>query len=118
MIFAEPGKAHPASNFGISSSLSCMYWLHSSFYCMLHFSCVCHPPVSKTDYRDVTCRAPRTWIQSRSINRIAGVLDFIHRPDFNSYKKKEEQTRRFRNWICFRPQVRGDTYSVGSLRKS
>jgi hypothetical protein len=25
MIFAEPGKAHPASNFGISSSLSCMY---------------------------------------------------------------------------------------------
>jgi hypothetical protein len=25
-------------------------------------------------------------------HRIAGVLDFIHRPDFNSYKKKEEQT--------------------------
>jgi hypothetical protein len=39
---------------------------------------------------------------------IAGVLDFIHRPDFNSYKKKEEQTRRFGNWICSRPQVRGD----------
>jgi hypothetical protein len=49
---------------------------------------------------------------------IAGVLDFIHRPDFNSYKKKEEQTRRFGNWICFHPQVKGDTYSVGSLRKS
>jgi hypothetical protein len=48
---------------------------------------------------------------------IAGVLDFIHRPDFNSYKKRE-QTRRFGNWICFRPQVRGDTYSVGFLRKS
>jgi hypothetical protein len=45
-------------------------------------------------------------------------LDFIHHPDFNSYKKKEEQTRRFGNWICFRPQVRGDTYSVGSLSKS
>jgi hypothetical protein len=51
-------------------------------------------------------------------HRIAGVLDFIHRPDFNSYKKKEKQTRRFGNWICFRPQVREDTYSVGSLRKS
>jgi hypothetical protein len=50
-------------------------------------------------------------------HRIAGVLDFIHHLDFNSYKKKE-QTRRFGNWICFRPQVRGDTYSVGSLRKS
>jgi hypothetical protein len=51
-------------------------------------------------------------------HRIAGVLDFIHRPDFNSKKKKEEQTRRFGNWICFRPHVRGDTYSVGSVRKS
>jgi hypothetical protein len=50
-------------------------------------------------------------------HRIAGVLDFIHHPDFNSYKKKE-QTRRFGSWICFRPQVRRDTYSVGSLRKS
>jgi hypothetical protein len=30
-----------------------------------------------------------------------------------------QKTRRFGNWICFRPQVRGnDTYSVGSLRKS
>jgi hypothetical protein len=26
--------------------------------------------------------------------------------------------RRFRNWICFHPHVRGDTYSVGSLRKT
>jgi hypothetical protein len=38
------------------------------------------------------------------INRITGVSDFIHRPDFNNYKKKE-QTRRFGNWICFRPHV-------------
>jgi hypothetical protein len=39
------------------------------------------------------------------LHRIAGVLDFIHRPDFKRYKKKEEeQTRRFGNWICFRPQ--------------
>jgi hypothetical protein len=29
-----------------------------------------------------------------------------------------EKTQRFGNWICFRPQVREDTYSVGSLRKS
>jgi hypothetical protein len=40
---------------------------------------------------------------------ISGFLDFIHRPVF-------EGTRRFGNWICFRPQVkRGggeDTYSV------
>jgi hypothetical protein len=28
------------------------------------------------------------------------------------------KTRRFGNRICFRPQVRGDTYSVGSLRES
>jgi hypothetical protein len=41
--------------------------------------------------------------------RITGVSDFIHRPDSNNYKKKEEQTRRFGNWICFRPQMRGDT---------
>jgi hypothetical protein len=33
--------------------------------------------------------------------------DFAHRPE-----------TRFGNWICFRPQVRGDTYSVGSLRRS
>jgi hypothetical protein len=26
----------------------------------------------------------------REVHRIAGVLDFIHRPDFTSYKKKEE----------------------------
>jgi hypothetical protein len=29
-----------------------------------------------------------------------------------------KKTQRFGNWICFRPQVREDTYSVGSLRKS
>jgi hypothetical protein len=33
---------------------------------------------------------------------------------------RAQKTRRFRNWICFRPQVKGaeDAYSVGSLRKS
>jgi hypothetical protein len=36
-----------------------------------------------------------------------GVSDFIHHPDFNNYKKKE-QTRRFGNWISFRPQVTDD----------
>jgi hypothetical protein len=40
--------------------------------------------------------------------------DFIHRPGI----KKQRETRRFGNWICFRPQVREKTYSVGSLRKS
>jgi hypothetical protein len=47
---------------------------------------------------------------------ISGFLDFIHRPVF-------EGTRRFGNWICFRPQVKGgvgeeDTYSIGPLRKN
>jgi hypothetical protein len=32
---------------------------------------------------------------------------------------KYKKAQRFGNWICFRSQVRrGDTYSVGSLRKS
>jgi hypothetical protein len=31
---------------------------------------------------------------------ISGFLDFIHRPVF-------ERTRRFGNWICFRPQLNG-----------
>jgi hypothetical protein len=33
---------------------------------------------------------------------------------------REYKTRRFGNWICLRPQVKGgeDTYSVGLLRKS
>jgi hypothetical protein len=34
------------------------------------------------------------------IQGISGFLDFIHRPVF-------EETRRFGNWICFRPQVKG-----------
>jgi hypothetical protein len=33
----------------------------------------------------------------------------------NSINKK---TQRFENWICFRPQVRGGTYSIRNLRKS
>jgi hypothetical protein len=33
-------------------------------------------------------------------------------------KNKLRETRRFGNWISFRPQVREKTYSVGSLRKS
>jgi hypothetical protein len=35
------------------------------------------------------------------------LLDFVHRPDF--YKQK---TQRFGNWICFRLQARGGTYST------
>jgi hypothetical protein len=33
------------------------------------------------------------------IQRISGYLDFIRRPVF-------EGTRRFGNWICFRPEVK------------
>jgi hypothetical protein len=34
-------------------------------------------------------------------------------------KNKLRETRRFGNWICIRPQMRGKKpYSVGSLRKS
>jgi hypothetical protein len=33
------------------------------------------------------------------------------------FLNNNEKTQCFRNWICFRPQVREDTYSVGSLRK-
>jgi hypothetical protein len=35
--------------------------------------------------------------------RITGFSDFFHHPDC---KQSEEKTQRFRNWICFRPQVR------------
>jgi hypothetical protein len=35
------------------------------------------------------------------------LLDFVHRPDF--YKQK---TQRFGNWICFRIQAGGGTYST------
>jgi hypothetical protein len=41
-----------------------------------------------------------------------GFSEFVHRPDSKLLKT------RFGNCICFRPQVREDTYSVGSLRKS
>jgi hypothetical protein len=40
------------------------------------------------------------------------------RPSSGFFLNKNEKTQRFGNWICFRPQVREDTYSVGSLRSS
>jgi hypothetical protein len=43
-------------------------------------------------------------------SRINGFSDFVHHLDSKELEGK--------NTICFRPQVRGDTYSVGSLRKS
>jgi hypothetical protein len=46
-------------------------------------------------------------------HRDTGFSDFVHRPD-----SKLLITQRFGNWICFRPQVRENIYSVGSLRKS
>jgi hypothetical protein len=36
-------------------------------------------------------------------HKITGFSDFVHRPDS---KQLKEKTRRFGNWICFRPQVR------------
>jgi hypothetical protein len=47
------------------------------------------------------------------IVRDTGFSDFVHRPYSRLLK-----TQRFGNWLCFRRQVREDTYSVGSLRKS
>jgi hypothetical protein len=41
--------------------------------------------------------------------KITGLLDSVHRPDSNSD---------FSETGCFRPQLREDTCSVGSLRKS
>jgi hypothetical protein len=48
-------------------------------------------------------------------HRIAGFLDF----PVVRYSR-EQKTRRFGNWICFRPQMKGgeDTYSGGPLRNS
>jgi hypothetical protein len=34
------------------------------------------------------------------------------------YSKKKIKTQRFGNWICFRPQVSGDTCFVGFPKKS
>jgi hypothetical protein len=48
-------------------------------------------------------------------HRINGFSDLVHRPDS---KELDDKTRRFGNWNGFHSQVRGDTYSVGSLRKS
>jgi hypothetical protein len=36
--------------------------------------------------------------------RITGFSDFVHRPVFKNWK-----TQCFGNWICFRPQVSGET---------
>jgi hypothetical protein len=44
------------------------------------------------------------------IHRDIGFSDFVHRPDFSQITMKK--TQRFGNWICFRPQVREDTYSL------
>jgi hypothetical protein len=39
-------------------------------------------------------------------------------PSSGFFLNNNEKTQRFGNWICFRPQVREDTFSVGPLRKS
>jgi hypothetical protein len=52
---------------------------------------------------------------SHLFHRVTGWLDSFHHSVFYGV-----ETRRFGNWICFRPQVKGgeDTYSAGPLRKS
>jgi hypothetical protein len=47
---------------------------------------------------------------------ITAFPDIVHRPVF----KKHYETQRFGNWICLCLQVKwkGDTYSVGSVRRS
>jgi hypothetical protein len=47
--------------------------------------------------------------------RITGSLDF-----FPSLVFFGVEARRFGNWVCFRPQVKGaeDTYSVGPLERA
>jgi hypothetical protein len=48
------------------------------------------------------------------IHRITGVLDFFHRPVFLGV-----ETRRFGNWICFRPQVKGEEDAkLGTLERA
>jgi hypothetical protein len=51
--------------------------------------------------------------QIKHFLRDTGFSDLVHHPDSKLLK-----TQRFGNWICFRPQLREDTYAVGSLRKS
>jgi hypothetical protein len=47
------------------------------------------------------------------IKWIITVLVSVHRPVLKT------RSRHFGNWVCFRPQVKGeDAYSVGPLRKS
>jgi hypothetical protein len=57
------------------------------------------------EFQDITLSTELLGFRTLSIVRILMI-------------QEKEQTRRFGNWICFRPQVRVDTYSVGSLRKS
>jgi hypothetical protein len=54
------------------------------------------------------------WLKQRSKE----ILGFRTLSIVRIFLNTNEKTQRFRNWICFHPQVREDTYSVGSLRKS
>jgi hypothetical protein len=67
------------------------------------------PPTASRFSRKFTVDSIGSW-QWCITHRITGFSDFVHRPDSNKLKeKKKRKTRRFGNWICFRPQVRGDT---------
>jgi hypothetical protein len=47
--------------------------------------------------------------------RDIGVSDFIHR---SGIKIQNKETRRFGNWICFRPQVREKPILLGPLERA
>jgi hypothetical protein len=63
-----------------------------------------------------TCDSEPDWkVEIKLMFRINGFSDFVHHLDS---KESEDTNTTFQKLIYFHPQVRGDTYSVGSLRKS
>jgi hypothetical protein len=56
--------------------------------------------------------------QAKTHFRFTKLMGFRTSSIVRNLKNWKIKTRRFGNWICSRPQVRGDTYSVGFLRKS
>jgi hypothetical protein len=62
------------------------------------------------------CMLGHEWVDETRISQKYWVFGLC--PSSGFFLNTNEKTQRFGNWICFRPQVREDTYSVGSLRKS
>jgi hypothetical protein len=80
--------------------------------------------VGKPEGKRPLGRPRRRWVDSikmdlkRDRMRFSEILSFRTISIVLVIKNKPRETRRFGNWICFRPQVREKSYSVGSLRKS